>query len=94
MAKKITDRLGDVPVPVRYFREATSINFKRSLRYGVATVGTIGRWYLHRLGLRQSPLSGQAGPLDAYRGATGKRARAAGIVPGGCNNMSWPPSGS
>jgi glycosyltransferase involved in cell wall biosynthesis len=49
-------RLGDVPVPVRYFREASSINFKRSLRYGLATVGTIGRWYLHRLGLRRSPL--------------------------------------
>ncbi len=48
-------RLGDVPVPVRYFKEASSINFRRSLRYGLATVGTVGRWYLHRLGWR-SPL--------------------------------------
>ena len=48
-------RLGDVPVPVRYFKEASSINFKRSLRYGLTTVGTVGRWYLHKLGLR-SPL--------------------------------------
>ena len=30
-------RLGDVPVPVRYFDEASSINFKRSLRYGLTT---------------------------------------------------------
>jgi len=48
-------RLGDVPVPVRYFKEASSINFKRSLRYGLTTVGTVGRWHLHRLGLK-SPL--------------------------------------
>jgi glycosyltransferase involved in cell wall biosynthesis len=48
-------RLGDVPVPVRYFKEASSINFKRSLRYGLTTVGTVARWYLHKLGLR-SPL--------------------------------------
>lgn len=45
-------RLGDVPVPVRYFKEASSINFKRSLRYGLTTVGTVGRWYLHRAGLK------------------------------------------
>ena len=45
-------RLGDIPVPVRYFREASSINFKRSLRYGLTTVGTVARWYLHRLGLK------------------------------------------
>jgi glycosyltransferase involved in cell wall biosynthesis len=48
-------RLGDVPVPVRYFKEASSINFKRSVRYGLTTVGTVGRWYLHRLGIT-SPL--------------------------------------
>jgi glycosyltransferase involved in cell wall biosynthesis len=48
-------RLGDVPVPVRYFKEASSINFMRSLRYGLTTVGTVARWYLHKLGLR-SPL--------------------------------------
>ena len=28
-------RLGDIPVPVRYFKEASSINFTRSCRYGV-----------------------------------------------------------
>lgn len=48
-------RLGDVPVPVRYFDEASSINFKRSMKYGISTVATVARWYLHRVGLR-SPL--------------------------------------
>lgn len=30
--------IGDIPVPVKYFKEASSINFKRSLRYGLLTV--------------------------------------------------------
>ena len=30
--------IGDLPVPVRYFKEASSINFKRSVRYGLVTV--------------------------------------------------------
>jgi glycosyltransferase involved in cell wall biosynthesis len=31
-------RIGDIPVPVRYFKEASSINFKRSFKYGVLTL--------------------------------------------------------
>ena len=29
-------RIGDIPVPCRYFKEASSINFRRSVRYGLA----------------------------------------------------------
>ena len=32
-------RIGEIPVPVRYFKAASSINFGRSLKYGLATVG-------------------------------------------------------
>lgn len=32
-------KIGEIPVPVRYFKEASSINFWRSLKYGLATVG-------------------------------------------------------
>ncbi len=49
-------RLGDVPVPVRYFDEASSINFRRSLKYGLSTVWTVCRYWLHRLGLWRSEL--------------------------------------
>jgi glycosyltransferase involved in cell wall biosynthesis len=49
-------RLGDIPVPVRYFDEASSINFRRSLVYGLGTLGAVGRFWLNRLGLRHSPL--------------------------------------
>ena len=44
VAKKY--RIGEIPVPVRYFREASSINFRRSLRYGLATVGTALKYWL------------------------------------------------
>jgi glycosyltransferase involved in cell wall biosynthesis len=49
-------RLGDIPVPVRYFDEASSINFRRSLKYGFGTLGALGRYWLNRLGLWCSPM--------------------------------------
>jgi glycosyltransferase involved in cell wall biosynthesis len=48
-------RLGDVPVPVRYFDEASSISLKRSATYALLTLRTFAQWYAHRLGMR-SPL--------------------------------------
>jgi glycosyltransferase involved in cell wall biosynthesis len=44
-------RLGDVPVPVRYFDQASSINFRRSVRYGMATLGTLAQYGLQQLGV-------------------------------------------
>jgi glycosyltransferase involved in cell wall biosynthesis len=55
-AVRLGFRLGDVPVPVRYFDEASSINFRRSVRYGLATLVTVGAYWLDRLGLKRSPL--------------------------------------
>jgi glycosyltransferase involved in cell wall biosynthesis len=49
-------KVGDIPVPVRYFEEASSINFRRSLRYGISTLGVLCRFWLHRLRLWRSPL--------------------------------------
>jgi glycosyltransferase involved in cell wall biosynthesis len=39
-------RLGDVPVPVRYFDEASSIDFTRSLVYGLSTMTTLIKYVL------------------------------------------------
>jgi glycosyltransferase involved in cell wall biosynthesis len=55
-AVRLGYRLGDIPVPVRYFPEASSINFRRSLRYGVSTLGVVGSYWLDRLGVRCSRL--------------------------------------
>jgi glycosyltransferase involved in cell wall biosynthesis len=48
-------RIGDVPVPARYFAEASSIDFRRSVRYGVGTLGVLARYWAQRLGLRRFP---------------------------------------
>jgi glycosyltransferase involved in cell wall biosynthesis len=42
-------KIGEIPVPVRYFPEASSINFVRSLRYGFGTVWTALRYIGRRL---------------------------------------------
>ncbi|MFA6002687.1 MAG: glycosyltransferase family 2 protein [Elusimicrobiota bacterium] len=49
-------RMGDVPVAVRYFPEASSINFKRSVVYGLSTVFLLAQYVLHRMGIRRSAL--------------------------------------
>ena len=49
-------RLGDVPVPVRYFDEASQINFRRSTKYGIQTVTTVGQYWLNRVGVWRSRL--------------------------------------
>jgi len=54
-AVRLGFRLGDIPVPVRYFDEASSINFRRSCKYGLATLGALGEYWLDRLRLRRSP---------------------------------------
>jgi glycosyltransferase involved in cell wall biosynthesis len=48
-------RIGDVPMPVRYFPEASSINFRRSLKYGLSTLGVIAEYWANKIGLRKSP---------------------------------------
>lgn len=52
-------KLGDIPVPVRYFDEASSINFRRSVKYGFATLGVMLGYWANRLGIRSSRLYSQ-----------------------------------
>jgi glycosyltransferase involved in cell wall biosynthesis len=42
-------RIGEIPVPVRYFAEASSINFVRSLRYGIGTVLVALRFLVRKM---------------------------------------------
>jgi glycosyltransferase involved in cell wall biosynthesis len=43
-------RLGEVSCPTKYFPEASSINFARSVRYGFGVVATTLKLWLQRLG--------------------------------------------
>jgi glycosyltransferase involved in cell wall biosynthesis len=64
-------RMGDVPVPVRYFDEASSINFRRSVKYGLGTLGAVGQFWLDRLGLYHSPLFASKDKTDAPKAQGG-----------------------
>jgi glycosyltransferase involved in cell wall biosynthesis len=44
-------RIGDAPIPCRYFDEASSIRLAASVVYGVKTLGVLGKFWLQRLGL-------------------------------------------
>ena len=45
-------RIGEIPVPVRYMAEASSISLRRSIKYGFGGLGAIIALKLHRMGLR------------------------------------------
>jgi glycosyltransferase involved in cell wall biosynthesis len=53
-------RIGDAPVPVRYFPEASSIGFLGSLRYGFKTLGVLGKYFLHKWSIIRCPLFAKA----------------------------------
>jgi glycosyltransferase involved in cell wall biosynthesis len=44
-------RIGEVSCPTKYFEEASSINFGRSVNYGFGVVGTTLQFVLQRIGL-------------------------------------------
>ena len=66
-------RLGDVPVPVRYFAQASSVDFRRSVRYGLATLATLGQYWLQRLGVARLALFESARAPAARRGGAASR---------------------
>ncbi|MBU0678625.1 MAG: glycosyltransferase family 2 protein [Verrucomicrobia bacterium] len=47
-------KLGDAPIPVRYFEEASSINLPRSIRYGLGTVAVVLKFLLARMKIFRS----------------------------------------
>ena len=46
--------VGEIAVPTRYFEEASSVNFRRSVVYGLSTLRVVLRFVLHRLRIRRS----------------------------------------
>jgi glycosyltransferase involved in cell wall biosynthesis len=65
-------RLGDVPVPVRYFAEASSIDFPRSVRYGLSTVATLAQYWLQRFGVARLALFEPPRAARLRRGAASR----------------------
>jgi hypothetical protein len=47
-------RIAEIPVTTRYFTEASSVDFKKSVVYALKTLGVLLRYVLHRLGILSS----------------------------------------
>ena len=54
-------RIGEISCPTKYFAEASSISFRRSVKYGLGVVGTTFRFVAHKRGLLHSPIFGNSG---------------------------------
>lgn len=44
-------RIGEISCPTRYFRDASSINFKKSVIYGFGVLFTTMKYLFHKLGI-------------------------------------------
>jgi hypothetical protein len=53
----------ELPIPTRYFLEASSVSFRASVRYGVKTLWVLVRYRLHRRGRRWAVLEAPAAAL-------------------------------
>lgn len=54
-ARAFKFRITEIAVPTRYFKEASSVNFRRSVTYGLATLNVARRYYFWRKGWRKYP---------------------------------------
>jgi glycosyltransferase involved in cell wall biosynthesis len=54
-------RIGEISCPTKYFEEASSINFRRSVKYGLGVLATSAGFVLHKWGIHRSPRYGTSG---------------------------------
>src|SRR5579863_2551060 len=47
--------IGEISCPTKYFEDASSINFKRSVEYGLGVLATTARFVAHKVGIIHSP---------------------------------------
>jgi glycosyltransferase involved in cell wall biosynthesis len=59
--------IGEISCPTRYFPEASSINFRRSVRYGLGVLGTSLAYRLWRLGLARPRIFSRSPTLRLSR---------------------------
>ncbi len=49
-------RIGEISCPTRYFEDASSINFRRSLKYGFGVLATSLKFLMQKWGIMKSPI--------------------------------------
>ena len=53
--------IGEISCPTRYFAEASSINFRRSVVYGLGVLKTSLRFRMHKAGMKRDRLFNPSG---------------------------------
>lgn len=56
--------IGEMSCPTKYFKEASSINFWRSCKYGLGVLSVSGKYFLAKLGLKAKIFKKNAQKLD------------------------------
>lgn len=54
-------KIGEISCPTKYFQEASSINFRRSVHYGLGVLATTFSFAAHKWGIRRSSRFGASG---------------------------------
>ena len=60
-------RIGEISCPTKYFKEASSINFTRSVEYGMGVLATTAGFVAHKLGVAKRPLYKTTGRTVALK---------------------------
>jgi hypothetical protein len=65
-------RIGEVPIPTRYFKEASSIGFWKSVKYGLNILWVLLQYRLHRLKLLNFPKYAKVAMAPNLKPETGR----------------------
>ncbi|MGD0910624.1 MAG: glycosyltransferase family 2 protein [Terracidiphilus sp.] len=70
-------KIGEISCPTKYFEEASSINFRRSVKYGLGVLATTVTFVAHKLGVVHASIFNASGRKLEYQYYTeaGERAR-------------------
>ena len=60
-------KIGEISCPTKYFEEASSINFRRSVKYGLEVLVTTATFVAHKLGIIHSPIFNASGRKLEYQ---------------------------
>lgn len=60
-------KIGEISCPTKYFEEASSINFRRSVKYGLEVLATTAAFVAHKLHIVRSPIFDASGRKLQYQ---------------------------
>ncbi|MFZ0302213.1 MAG: glycosyltransferase family 2 protein [Terracidiphilus sp.] len=60
-------KIGEISCPTKYFEEASSINFKRSVKYGLGVLATTVTFAAQKLGIIHAPIFNASGRKLEYQ---------------------------